>query len=64
VNHCFADVERFMGRLQMTAVAKNDLEQRSMKKSRKKNSKKNKKQDGERDDIHNSQTLSRPSETS
>ncbi|XP_077068527.1 epidermal growth factor receptor kinase substrate 8-like protein 1a [Siphateles boraxobius] len=45
VNHCFADVERFMARLQVTAVAKNDLEQRSMKKNSKKNSKKNKKQD-------------------
>lgn len=48
MNHCFADVERFMARLQVIAVAKNDLEQQSMKKSRKKNSKKNKKQDGER----------------
>ncbi|XP_048065037.1 epidermal growth factor receptor kinase substrate 8-like protein 1a [Megalobrama amblycephala] len=43
VNHCFADVERFMARLQVTAEA---LEQQSMKKSRKKkSSKKNKKQD-------------------
>ncbi|KAG1967637.1 epidermal growth factor receptor kinase substrate 8-like protein 1a isoform X1 [Pimephales promelas] len=58
VNHCFADVERFMGRLQMTAVAKNDLEQRSMKKSRKKNSKKNKKQD----DVLLAQTATPPSE--
>lgn len=53
MNHCFADVERFMARLQVTAEA---LQQQSMKKSRKKkSSKKNKKQDGERDDLHTSQ---------
>nr|XP_009297556.1 eps8-like1 isoform X1 [Danio rerio]XP_009297557.1 eps8-like1 isoform X1 [Danio rerio]XP_021326188.1 eps8-like1 isoform X1 [Danio rerio] len=50
VNHCFADVEHFMARLQQTAEAKNIQEQlkRSKKKSRKKNkTKKNKKEDDE-----------------
>lgn len=61
MNHCFADVERFMARLQVTAEA---LEQQSMKKSSKKSNKKKKKQDGERDDLHTSQAYPRPSETS
>lgn len=41
VNHCFADVEHFMARLQQTAEAKNIQEQlkRSKKKSRKKKTK-------------------------
>ena len=45
LNHCFDDVERFMGRLQQAADARSVLEQRSKKKSRRK-SKKNK--DGEK----------------
>lgn len=52
-----------MARLQTAAVAKNALEQQSMKKNKKKNnkknSKKNKKQDGERDDLHISQVSSK-----
>ncbi|XP_030649122.1 epidermal growth factor receptor kinase substrate 8-like protein 1a [Chanos chanos] len=46
LNHCFADVERFMGRLQLTAEAKSTLDQRNSKKKksgRKKSSKKDKK---------------------
>lgn len=46
VNHCFADMERFMARLQQTAEAQSILEQ-NKKKSRKKSSKKKKDQDDE-----------------
>lgn len=67
MNRCFADVERFMARLQETAEAKNILEQQSIKKkSKKKKSKKKKEQDGKRDapdDLHYSQACPRPSET-
>ncbi|XP_069005425.1 epidermal growth factor receptor kinase substrate 8-like protein 1a isoform X1 [Embiotoca jacksoni] len=35
LNHCFADVERFMSRLQQTAEAQSVLNQRSKKRSRK-----------------------------
>lgn len=56
-----------MARLQMTAEAKNILEQQSIKKkSKKKKSKKKKEQDGKRDasdDLHYSQACPRPSET-
>ncbi|XP_067284999.1 epidermal growth factor receptor kinase substrate 8-like protein 1a [Pseudorasbora parva] len=60
VNHCFADVERFMARLQVTAEAKKALEQhsRKVKKSTKKKNKKNKKQD----DGLLTQTATPPSE--
>ncbi|XP_051570786.1 epidermal growth factor receptor kinase substrate 8-like protein 1 [Myxocyprinus asiaticus] len=45
VNHCFADVEHFMARLQQTAEARSALVQRSKKKSRKKSNKKKKEPD-------------------
>ena len=46
LNHCFDDVERFMGRLQQAAEAQSILNQ-TKRKSRK--SKKKEKQDGERE---------------
>lgn len=52
VNHCFADMERFMARLQQTAEARSLLHQQSKKKSRKKSSKKKKELDGERVYLH------------
>lgn len=44
LNHCFADVERFMARLQQTAEAQSILNQ---KKKRSRKSKKKEDQDGE-----------------
>ncbi|KAI2666391.1 Epidermal growth factor receptor kinase substrate 8-like protein 1 [Labeo rohita] len=61
VNHCFADVERFMARLQETAVAKNILEQQNIKKNSKKNDKKSKKKK-EQHDAPLTQTVTPPSE--
>lgn len=49
VNHCFADMERFMARLQMTAEARSILHQPNRKKSRKKSTKAKKELDGKRD---------------
>lgn len=46
LNHCFDDVEQFMGRLQQTAEAQSILKQRKKKRSRR--SKKKADQDGER----------------
>lgn len=46
LNHCFDDVERFMGRLQQTAEAQTVLNQRRKTRSRK--SKKKGNQDGEK----------------
>lgn len=46
LNHCFDDVERFMGRLQQTAQAQGVLNQRKKKRSKK--GKKKDEQDGER----------------
>ncbi|XP_051994458.1 epidermal growth factor receptor kinase substrate 8-like protein 1a isoform X2 [Xyrauchen texanus] len=48
VNHCFADVEHFMARLQQTAEAQSALVQQSKKKRQKKSSKKKKEPD---DDV-------------
>jgi len=49
LNHCFDDVERFMGRLQQTAEAQGILNQRRKQKKSSKKSRKSKKgaQDGE-----------------
>ncbi|KAL2100873.1 hypothetical protein ACEWY4_002634 [Coilia grayii] len=55
LNHCFDDVERFMGRLQQAAEARSVLEQRS-KKSRRRKSKK------EKDDDLLTQKATPPSE--
>uniref|UniRef100_A0A8C1TQP4 Eps8 like 1a n=1 Tax=Cyprinus carpio TaxID=7962 RepID=A0A8C1TQP4_CYPCA len=60
VNRCFADVERFMARLQETAEAKNILEQQSIKKNSKKNKKKSKKK--QQDDGPLTQRVTPPSE--
>nr|XP_046271444.1 epidermal growth factor receptor kinase substrate 8-like protein 1a isoform X2 [Scatophagus argus] len=46
LNHCFDDVERFMARLQQTAVAQSILNQRGTKRS-----KKNKKKEVQDDDL-------------
>uniref|UniRef100_UPI0037E8B71E epidermal growth factor receptor kinase substrate 8-like protein 1a n=1 Tax=Semicossyphus pulcher TaxID=241346 RepID=UPI0037E8B71E len=46
LNHCYDDVERFMGRLQQTAEAQSVLNQR-----RKKRSRKSKKKEGQDDDL-------------
>ncbi|XP_040917775.1 epidermal growth factor receptor kinase substrate 8-like protein 1a [Toxotes jaculatrix] len=46
MNHCFDDVERFMGRLQQTAEAQSILNQR-----KKKSSRKSKKKGNENDDL-------------
>ncbi|XP_078141041.1 epidermal growth factor receptor kinase substrate 8-like protein 1a [Centroberyx gerrardi] len=47
LNHCFDDVERFMGRLQQTAEAQSVLNQRKNRKS----SKKSKKKENQDDDL-------------
>ncbi|XP_056610026.1 epidermal growth factor receptor kinase substrate 8-like protein 1a [Triplophysa dalaica] len=47
VNHCFADIERFMARLQLTAEARSILHQPNRKKSRKKSTKAKKELDDE-----------------
>ncbi|XP_026063835.1 epidermal growth factor receptor kinase substrate 8-like protein 1a isoform X2 [Carassius auratus] len=62
VNHCFADVERFMARLQETAEARNFLEQQSIKKNSKKKEKKKTKKKKEQDDGPLTQRLTPPSE--
>ncbi|KAL1277965.1 hypothetical protein QQF64_024638 [Cirrhinus molitorella] len=62
VNHCFADVERFMARLQQTAEAKNILEQQKSKKNSKKSDKKKSKKKKEQDDTPLTQTVTPPSE--
>ncbi|XP_042576434.1 epidermal growth factor receptor kinase substrate 8-like protein 1a isoform X1 [Cyprinus carpio] len=62
VNHCFADVERFMARLQETAEAKNILEQQSIKKNSKKNEKKKTKKKKEQDDGPLTRRVTPPSE--
>uniref|UniRef100_A0A8C1XWZ0 Eps8 like 1a n=1 Tax=Cyprinus carpio TaxID=7962 RepID=A0A8C1XWZ0_CYPCA len=63
VNHCFADVERFMARLQETAEAKNILEQQSIKKKNsKKNEKKKTKKKKEQDDGPLTRRVTPPSE--
>ncbi|XP_016112703.1 epidermal growth factor receptor kinase substrate 8-like protein 1 [Sinocyclocheilus grahami] len=62
VNYCFADVERFMARLQETAEAKNILEQLSAKKNSKKKEKKKSKKKNEQDDGPLTQTVTPPSE--
>ncbi|XP_063070460.1 epidermal growth factor receptor kinase substrate 8-like protein 1a [Engraulis encrasicolus] len=58
LNHCFDDVERFMGRLQQAAEARSVLEQRS--KSKKKSSRRKSKKD--KDDDLLTQKATPPSE--